>query len=39
MEEAYANAHDVVVRAQYPRMIANQKERNRQLEVELRNAE
>ena len=39
MEEAYANADGVVVRAQYPRMIADQKERIRQLEVELRSVE
>ena len=39
MEEAYANADGVVVRAQYPRMIADQKERIRQLEAELRNAQ
>ena len=39
MEEAYANANGVVVRAQYPRMIADQKERIRQLETELRNAQ
>jgi hypothetical protein len=39
MEEAYANSEGVVVRAQYPRMIADQKERIRQLEAELRNAQ
>ncbi len=39
MEEAYANADGVVVRAQYPMMIADQKERIRQLEAELRNAQ
>lgn len=39
MEEAYANADGVVVRAQYPRMIADQKERIRQIEAELRNAQ
>lgn len=39
MEEAYANADGVVLRAQYPRMIADQKERIRQLEAELRNAQ
>ena len=39
MEEAFANADGVVVRAQYPRMIADQKERIRQLEAELRNAQ
>lgn len=39
IEEAYANADGVVVRAQYPRMIADQKERIRQLEVELRSVE
>lgn len=39
MEEAYANSDGIVVRAQYPRMIADQKERIRQLETELRNAQ
>lgn len=39
MEEAYANADGIVVRTQYPQMIANQKERIRQLEAELRNAQ
>ena len=39
MEEGYANADGVVVRSQYPRMIADQKERIRQLEAELRNAQ
>lgn len=39
MEEAYANSDGVVVRSQYPRMIAEQKERIRQLEAELRNAQ
>lgn len=39
MEEAYANSDGVVVRSQYPRMIADQKERIRQLEAELRNAQ
>lgn len=38
MEEGYANSEGVVVRSQYPRMIADQKERIRQLEAELRNA-
>lgn len=38
MEEGYANSDGVVVRSQYPRMIADQKERIRQLEAELRNA-
>ena len=38
MEEAYANSDGVVVRAQYPQMISEQKERIRQLEAELRNA-
>lgn len=39
MEDAYANSDGVVVRSQYPRMIADQKERIRQLEAELRNAQ
>ena len=39
MEEAYANSDGVVVRSQYPRMIVEQKERIRQLEAELRNAQ
>lgn len=39
MEEGYANSDGVVVRSQYPRMIADQKERIRQLEAELRNAQ
>lgn len=39
MEEAYANSEGAVVRSQYPRMIADQKERIRQLEAELRNAQ
>jgi len=38
MEEGYANSDGVVVKSQYPRMIADQKERIRQLEAELRNA-
>ena len=38
MEENYRNCTSVVVAAQYPNMIANQKERIRQLEAELRNA-
>jgi len=39
MEEGYANSDGVVVRSQYPRMIADQKGRIRQLEAELRNAQ
>ena len=39
MEESYANTDGVVAKSQYPRMIANQKERIRQLEAELRNAQ
>lgn len=39
MEEAYASSDGVVVRTQYPRMIADQKERIRQLEAELRNVQ
>ena len=39
MEEGYANSDGVVVRSQYPRMIADQKERIRQLGAELRNAQ
>lgn len=35
MEEAYANSDGIVVNSQYPRMIADQKERIRQLEDEL----
>ncbi|UKK47311.1 zinc finger-like domain-containing protein [Prevotella sp. E9-3] len=39
MEQDYENCTSVVIRAQYPRMIADQKERIRQLEAELRNAQ
>lgn len=39
MEELYANTDGVVASSQYPRMISEQKERIRQLEAELRNAQ
>lgn len=39
MEEQYANSDGIVVGVQYQRMIADQKERVRQLEAELRNAQ
>lgn len=39
MEEDYRNCTSGVIAAQYPSMIANQKERIRQLEAELRNAQ
>lgn len=39
MEQDYENCTSGVIRAQYPRMIADQKERIRQLEAELRNAQ
>lgn len=39
MEEDYNNCTSVVLKTQYPRMIADQKERIRQLEAELRNAQ
>lgn len=39
MEEAYANSDGIVVMSQYQRMIADQRERVRQLEAELRNAQ
>lgn len=39
MEEAYTNSDGIVVRLQYLQMIAEQKERIRQLEAELRNAQ
>lgn len=38
MQQDYENCSSGVIRAQYPRMIADQKERIRQLEMELRNA-
>ena len=38
MNRQYSNTDGVVARSQYPRMIANQKERIRQLEAELRGA-
>ena len=38
MEQDYENCTSGVIRAQYPRMITDQKERIRQLEAELRNA-
>ena len=38
MEDDYRNSSSVVVRSQYPSMIANQKERINQLNSELRNA-
>ena len=39
MEEAYVSSDGVVVRSQYPHMIADQKECIRQLEAELRNTQ
>lgn len=39
MQRDYENCTSGVIRAQYPRMIADQKERIRQLEAELRNAQ
>jgi len=39
MQQDYENCSSGVIRAQYPRMIADQKERIRQLEAELRNAQ
>ena len=39
MEEDYNNCTSVVLKTQYPRMIADQKECIRQLEAELRNAQ
>lgn len=39
MQQDYENCSSGVIRAQYPRMIAEQKERIRQLEAELRNAQ
>lgn len=39
MQQDYENCTSGVIRAQYPRMIAEQKERIRQLEAELRNAQ
>lgn len=39
MQHDYENCSSGVIRAQYPRMIAEQKERIRQLEAELRNAQ
>jgi len=39
MEYDYANCTSVVSKAQYPRMIADQKEQIRRLEMELRNAQ
>lgn len=39
MEEDYRNCSSGVIAAQYPSMIANQQERIRQLEAELRNAQ
>lgn len=39
MEEDYNNCTSVVLKTQYPRMIADQKERIRQLEAEFRNAQ
>ena len=39
MQQDYENCTSSVIRAQYPRMIAEQKERIRQLEAELRNAQ
>lgn len=39
MQQDYENCTSGVIRAQYPRMIADQKERIRQLEAELRNAQ
>ena len=39
MEEDYNNCTSVVLKTQYPRMIADQKERIRQLEAELRNVQ
>lgn len=39
MQRDYENCSSGVIRAQYPRMIADQKERIRQLEAELRNAQ
>ena len=38
LERNYANCDGIVASSQYPRMIADQKERIRQLEEELRNA-
>ena len=38
MQQDYENCSSGVIRAQYPRMIAEQKERIRQLETELQNA-
>lgn len=39
MQQDYENCSSGVIRAQYPQMIADQKERIRQLEAELRNAQ
>ena len=39
MQQDYENCTSGVIRVQYPRMIADQKERIRQLEAELRNAQ
>lgn len=39
MQRNYDNCSSGVIRAQYPRMISEQKERIRQLEAELRNAQ
>lgn len=39
MEEDYYNCSSVVLKTQYPRMIADQKEHIRQLEAELRNTQ
>lgn len=39
MERNYANCDGIVASSQYPGMIADQKERIRQLEAELRNAQ
>lgn len=39
MQQDYENCSSGVIRAQYPRMIADQKERIRQLEEELRSAQ
>ena len=39
MQRDYENCTSGVIRAQYPRMIADQKERIRQLEAELRNVQ
>ena len=39
MQQDYENCTSGVIRAQYPRMIAEQKERIRQLEAELQNAQ